>query len=255
MQIKSSRGKVLYVAASLLAFGSFSTYASLTPKETAALQTIAKACKDRQARIDEFVKRYPANAPFSDAMVTEGFALLSRPPNLPQAYWTIRDRAASFPIKDINSARDYSAMDGRIGQTEIACSGHGDSRAWRLIADRAIAAKKADANFHKRFTSAWKSWVTNQINQPITYSQYTNIIETATRLAQRRLVANPHAALEAEKQLNAKIHQAAPAIPMPLISNPQDPKWLNWAKITQNRSRKERELLPAAQKALSTLAK
>ncbi|MFL5815171.1 MAG: hypothetical protein ACJ763_16460 [Bdellovibrionia bacterium] len=255
MQTKSSRGKVLYLAASLLAFGSFSAYASLTPKETVALQTIAKACKDRQARIDDFIKRYPASAPFSDAMVTEGFALLSRPPNLPQAYWTIRDRAASYPIKDINSARDYSAMDGRIGQTEIACSGHGDSRAWRLIADRAIAAKKTDINFHKRFAGAWKSWVTNQINQPITYSQYTNIIETATRLAQRKLVDYPRAALQSEQQLDTKIHQAAPAKPIPLISNPQDPKWLDWAKMTQSKSRKERELLPAAQKSLSALAK
>jgi hypothetical protein len=246
---------ILLVAASFLAFGSLSAHARLTPQESATLQSIAKACKDRHQRIDDFVKRYPAKAPYSEAMVTEGFALLSRPPNLPQAYWTIRDRAASFPIKDINSAREFSAMDGRIGQTEIACSGHGDSRAWRLIADRAIAARKTDAGFRKRFAGAWKSWVNNQINQPITYSQYTNIIETATRLSQRRLIAPPRAALEDQKQLDAKIRQAAPAIPIPLISNPQDPKWLNWAKIIQNKSRKERELLPAAQKSLSALAK
>lgn len=251
MQIQSMRGMVLFVAA----FLSFSAQAGLAPRESVTLQAIAKSCSDHQRKFDDFMRRHPTNSPYSDAMVAEAFALLKQPSILPASYWTMRARANSLSIRNVATARDFSAMDGRLGHAELTCSGHVDSLAWRLITDKAIAARKADANFRKRIAAAWRTWLIPQLGQPMSYAQYTNIVDTANRLAKRRLMTVPRSISDSVPQMDAKIRQAAPAKPMPLISNHQDPKWIDWAKMSQTKSRKERELIPSAQKSLSALAK
>jgi hypothetical protein len=251
MQIQFRRGIVLLVAV----FLSISAHAGLAPQESAALQSISKSCANQRHRADDFMRRHPANSTYNEAMLKEALALLKHPTLLPPAYWTIRYRINSLPIRDITSGRDFSAMDGRLGQTELSCSGSSDSQILKLIADKAATARKADPNFRKRFTAVWKSWLAPQLSQPMSYPQYIQIVETAKHLAKRRLMDVPRPISDSIRQMDAKIHQTVPTKPMPLISNPQDPKWTDWGKMSQAKSRKERELIPSAQKALSALTK
>jgi hypothetical protein len=252
MKLTSMRGIAILAAA----FFSVGAHAGLNLKEAETIQSVAKACTDHQRKVDDFMRRFSGAAPYSDALAAEAFALLSRPTTLPQSYWSIRDRSLSLPIKNAESARDFSATDGRLGQTELDCAGHSDSLAWRFVAEKALSARKADAAFRTRLRAAWKTSIRQQTSHPMSYPQYTKVIETAKHLARLRLIDLPRSVLDAARKLDVQIRQVTPSTrAMPQIANAQDPKWVGWAKANQKRSHQERVLLPAAQNSLAALAR
>jgi hypothetical protein len=246
---------LLLLAARILCVLITPARADLPPKESQALRAIAKSCVDRERKIEDFVRRNSGNRPGNASMASEAFSLLSRPSILPAAYWAIRDDSLKLPIRDIVSARYFSAIDGRLAQTEFSCAGQSDKHAWKLLSEKMASGKDA-AQFRKQFAPAWKNWVLQQIKQRMSYSQYTNIIETAKLLSKRRLLNLPKPLIESRRKIDAQILGSTPPMKIaPQLSSNRDPKWLTWGRMTQKRAQNERDFLPSAQRLLADLAK
>jgi hypothetical protein len=165
---------------------------------------------------------------------------------LSREFLMIQDRAMKLPIRDVASARDFSATEGRLGQVELDCSGHQDMLAWKEIARH--TPRNAQAQ-RAQLVAAWKKYVRKRMEKPLSYSEYLEMTSTAEYLASHRLIAMP-------RRLPAQLNENAASLKlMPSLSNAADPRWVDWGRHIQSRDLKEREIAAQAQRQLFELAK
>lgn len=186
----------------------------------------------------------------------QAFTLLESPVGLNATYWTIRDRSLKLPIRDAFTARDFSAIDGKLGMVELACSGNADMQAWKTLTNTVIRAGKINVQARNHLIATWKKSVQKRLAGNLTYSNYTKIMDTAYYLAQRRLLGLTQASISTRRMIDNQMREPANKASMvPALGNHSDPKWFEWGKYTQKRATKERTLMATAKQSLASLVK
>lgn len=231
-----------------LFFLSQASKAELSANDSRALLDLKQACSNHGHQIDALLAKPGAAA--------QTLTLLQSPTGLNSTYWTIRDRSLKLPIRDAFTARDFSAIDGKLGMVELACAGYQDTQAWKALSSLAIRGGKIDTKTRDRLVSAWKASVRKRLAGNLTYTDYTKIMDTAYYLAQRRLLGLPQASINTRRAIDDQMREPSnKASLVPAIGNPSDPKWVGWGKYTQSRGIKERNLMPAMKQSLASLVK
>ncbi len=216
---------------------SFPCRAELSAHDSRELKSLTQACIAHQRQIEAMTTKLPASPQASL------LKLLESPIRLSPLYWTIRDRSLKHSIRDVASARDYSAIDGRLGHVELTCSGHVEMQAWKALAKRDARAQ---------VVSSWKNSVRKRLEAPISYSEYLKIMETAAYFAQRKLITLSPAVISLKKAVENQLHEPATKSGLaPSISNATDPKWTEWSRKNQARELKTRELMTSARQTLA----